>query len=922
MRKRSRPVKFAKRMRKKLLVLFFVVLAAFAGLGVRLFAIGKSNGEAYRRQVLEQQQYDSVTIPYRRGLILDRNDMVLATSEKVYNVILDSNALLRDEKYMEPTMNALRNDLGIDTAAAKSYAESHPDSRYRVLEKNLTYEQISAFRDKLNDKASYPDIRGIWFEEQYRRQYPNGSLASSVTGFTTTDNSGTGGIEEYYNSVLSGTNGREYGYQNADSTLERTTIAAKDGNTVCSTIDSGVQTIVEDKLRQFNEEYKDGAHPGNGAENLGCIIMEVNTGKVLAMADYPFFDPNDPRNTDVMIGMREVDEKGKKTNGETEMKRRVSVGDIAGGNGGISAGQTEETAAESGESAPAGDSGTENGAAGNSVTSGAAGTTGKVGAAGVAEVVGASGTAGAAAAAEAGAAEAAAAAGADASAGEGDPVSGSSEDSDVLPEGLAGRAEMAEVVLPSEITSDVFEAGYIGTGFIAPKYVTAESISFMDTETLNQNYYALWKNFCINETYEPGSVAKPFTVASGIDCGAIKGEESYNCEGLLEVGDHKIYCHNRYGDGILNVSQALERSCNVCLMQIAFAQGVENFTKYQDVFGFGLKSNVDLAGESRTESLIYTAKNMRRTDLATNSFGQGFNVTMIQMISAFCSLINGGNLYQPMVVDRIETSDGATIENMQPRLVKQTISKTTSAKIRSYLYQVVFGENGTGKTARPCGYAIGGKTGTAETLPRKNNEYVLSFMGYAPADDPQIAIYVVVDRPNVYIQDDAKFATRIVKEVLQEVLPYLGIYMTEPLSEKEKQELADKGISPIFEDGRNVDMPEAETEETAEEEEQKAQEKSDGDSGKGKEKKQDAKPEAPVVEDIEPKEPWKEFPIDPETGYAIDPKTNALVDPNTGVTVMGGEFLHVEDIEPQEQGGEGEGEAPEEIGVPPQEADG
>lgn len=845
-------------MQRKLLVLFFVVLAAFAGLGVRLFAIGKSNGEAYRRQVLDQQQYDSVTIPYRRGLILDRNNMVLATSEKVYNVILDSNALLQDEKYMEPTMNALRTDLRLDAASARSYAETHPDSRYYILAKNLTYEQISSFRDKLNDKASYPDIRGIWFEEQYKRQYPNGTLASSVTGFTTTDNSGTGGLEEYYNSVLSGTNGREYGYQNEDSTLERTTIAAKDGDTVCSTIDSGVQTIVEDKLRDFNEQYKNGAHFGNGAENVGCIIMEVNTGKVLAMADYPFYDPNDPRNTDALIGMREVDENGKKTDGQTEMKRHVSVESILGGADGIpteASGEsaeeteTETVAAETENAEQADDSGDEK---------------------------------------------------------------TSEEKDDQLPAGVSDNADEVaaeDLMIASEFTREELESGYIGTGFIAPKYVTEESISFMDDATLYQNYNALWKNFCISATYEPGSVAKPFTVASGIDCGAIKGEESYDCKGFLEVGDHKIYCHNRYGDGILNVSQALERSCNVCLMQIAFAQGVDNFTKYQDVFGFGLKSNVDIAGEARTASLVYSPKNMRRTDLATNSFGQGFNVTMIQMISAFCSLINGGNLYQPMLADRIETSDGATIDSMQPRLVKQTISKTTSAKIRNYLYQVVFGENGTGKTARPCGYAIGGKTGTAETLPRDNGEYVLSFMGYAPADDPEIAIYVVVDRPNVYIQDDAKFATRIVKEILQEVLPYLGIYMTEELSQKEKEELAAKGISPIFDDGRNIDMPEVESTETAEEAADKpAEEKAPSEKPAPEPA---VTPEAPVVEDIVPYEPWKDFEIDPDTGYAVDPNTGALVDPETGVTV-----LTVEEIVPPDPGAEGNGEEQENAEVP------
>lgn len=186
---------------------------------------------------------------------------------------------------------------------------------------------------------------------------------------------------------------------------------------------------------------------------------------------------------------------------------------------------------------------------------------------------------------------------------------------------------------------------------------------------------------------------------------------------------------------------------------------------------------------------------MGPTELATTTFGQGFNVTMIQMITGFCALINGGYYYEPHMVSQITSSDGSVVRNIEPRLLKQVVSEETSEKIRDYCLQVVIGENGTGHTARPAGYLIGGKTGTAETQPRGNNEYVVSFMGYAPADDPEIAIYVVVDRPNAENQDDAKFATRIVRSILTEVLPYLDIFMTEELSEEEQQELEEAQIA-------------------------------------------------------------------------------------------------------------------------------
>lgn len=163
------------------------------------------------------------------------------------------------------------------------------------------------------------------------------------------------------------------------------------------------------------------------------------------------------------------------------------------------------------------------------------------------------------------------------------------------------------------------------------------------------------------------------------------------------------------------------------MMYVANATGIETFTEFQHMFNFGLKTNIDLAGEARTASLVYTKDNMRSTELATCGFGQGYNCTMIQMMSAFCSLINGGYYYEPHVVKKIVSPSGATVQNIEPRVLRQTISETTSDKVREMCNLVVSGEHGTGKTARPAGYMIGGKTGTAQTVPRSAKEYVLSF---------------------------------------------------------------------------------------------------------------------------------------------------------------------------------------------------
>lgn len=726
-------MKFTIRMQKKLLVLFILVLMAFAGLSAQLYLITRDNGEEYKKQVLSQQEYDSVTIPFKRGDIVDSNGTVLAISNKVYNVILDTKILMRDEKNLEPTLNALKRCFDIDTNEVRNYIATHPESAYYVMARRVEYEKMNAFQELANDPENGKNIRGVWFESEYKREYPNGSLACDVIGFTTSDNQGMYGVEEFYNDTLSGINGREYGYLNDDSTLERTTIAAVDGSNIQLSIDANIQSIVEKYLKEFNEEYKDNYRIGNGAEHMACIIMEVHTGRILAMGEYPGFDLNDTRNTDNLIGMPLMNDKGSRTG----------------------------------------------------------------------------------------------------------------------------------------------------------EYVTQEILDEMNDAAMYQQLNALWKNYCITDAYEPGSVAKPFTVAAAVESGAITGYESFNCEGKLHVADTDISCHQTYGDGYLTVQEGIERSCNVVLMNVAAKLGKNQMVEYQHLFNFGLKTNIDLAGESRTDKMVYTKKSMGPVELATNSFGQGFNATMIQTITAFCSLINGGYYYEPHIVDKITTAEGATLENIQPRVLKQTISQSTSDLIKEFCNTVVTGENGTGHTARPAGYMIGGKTGTAETIPRDKIQYVVSFMGYAPADDPQIAIYVVVDRPNVFAQADAKYATRIVRKVLTEVLPYMGIFRTEELSDKEREELEalhiqlttpqeDPEEQLLDEDGNPIDP-----------EDEEGQEEGDGEEGEDS--------EAQARRNV-----WKNFPVDPETGYLKDPDTGYLYDPELGTQVYGDSMLG------EEQGTEGD----------------
>ena len=388
---------------------------------------------------------------------------------------------------------------------------------------------------------------------------------------------------------------------------------------------------MEKYLKKYNDENKDSTREGNGAQDAACIVMDVHSGEVLAMASYPTFDLNDTRNPEALIGSKLID------------------------------------------------------------------------------------------------------------------VSGNSTDT-VINEEIAASMKQEE-----------------------------------NNDLLVQNLNALWKNYCINSTYEPGSTMKPFVAAMGLEDGRLKGNESFECTGIIEIGGYKIRCHNytNGAEGWLTIGESIERSCNVTLIRIAQVIGIDEFLKYMSEYNFGLKTNIDLAGEARTASLVFNSSTMGPTELATSSFGQGFNVTMIQMITGFCSLINGGYYYEPHMVSKITAADGSVVKNIEPRLLKQTISAETSEKIREYCVQVVEGANGTGKRAKPAGYRIGGKSGTAEIRVTRDieDDYVASYCCFAPADDPELIMLIQADYPNPEIgYYGSKVVTSYAQEIMEEILPYMGFY--------------------------------------------------------------------------------------------------------------------------------------------------
>ena len=793
----------------KLAVLFVMILVAFAFLGIRLFIINRDNGDKYKKRVLSQQAYDSVTIPAKRGDIVDRNNTKLAVSQKVYNVCIDAKTLNKDDgAYLESTITALYSspiEFAYTKDELRSYILANPDSQYRIIARKQGYETVSDIMNMINNPSMYPDFKGVWLEDTYVRQYPYNSLACDVIGFVQGDNEGAYGLEEFYNSTLVGTNGREYGYLNDDENLERTLKPAQDGKTLVTSIDVNIQSIVEKNILAFNEEHRNEAREGAGSSNTGVIIMDPNNGEVLAMASYPTFNLNDPRNTDNIDVQVELDpEKFGLMNG------------ILDGNTDISDMDDSELAATVRKLAEE-----------NRETEEAADTT------------------------------------------------------DNQQESVSEDTEnQASEVNSSDIEINVGnneENGETDTSDPYAGLTYAEAYDKAYEEAKMEALNSLWKNFCINSTYEPGSTMKPFTMATGLEEGILKGDESYVCNGVTEVGGHEIHCSNRLGHGTLTFAGALEQSCNVAFMKIGTAIGKSVFMKYNQIFNFGLKTNIDLTGEALTNSLVFDVNTMTPTDLAISSFGQGFNVTMIQMATGFCSLINGGYYYKPHIVTKVLDSAGTTVETVEPRILKQTVSEETSEKIRELCVGVV--DNGTGKSARPAGYRIGGKTGTAEKYPRGTENYVISFMSFAPADDPQLVCYVVIDEPNVGYQAQSKYAAVLCKDILTEVLPYMGIFQTEELTEKEAEELAEKQQD--FSTGSTG----VETEEEVTGEIIVDSEENVNNSGDSPENSAITFVDENGNELDEEDRTGEKVEIDPATGYAIDPTTGILLDPQTGEPV-------------------------------------
>lgn len=605
-RRRGKPIRFSRKMCITVFLVFCVCLFTFGVLLFKIYRINSKDGDRYRKEALSQQSYTNTVLNYQRGDVKDRNNTTLAVSVRKYDLVLEPRTLGKDEKKKQATVDAIAKTFGVASSVVEEVIQKKPNSMYEHIDglKELPAKKVDKFKKQIKKER----LEGVWFEEVYKRNYPLKTVGASIIGFMNSNNQGTYGVEEQYNSVLNGTTGREYGYFDSNMNLQRTIKEAKDGNSVVLTIDANVQKIIEDEIADFQKN-------GTGAKTIAMMVMNPKNGEILAMASNSTFDLNDPQN-------------------------------------------------------------------------------------------------------------------------------------------------------------------------LASMY-SEQKIAAMTDKEKNENLLSMWSNFCVGSAYEPGSTFKPFTIAAALDENIISGKSTFQCNGVKKVADREIHCSNRNGHGMLDLRHALMESCNAALMDIGLGLGRNKFSKYNKLYGFGQRTGVDLPGE--TSGLIHTKEELNPVELATSSFGQTQTVTMVQMLSGFSSLINGGNYYQPHLVKEIQNSNGDVVKTIDPVVVKRTTSEDTSSKLRSYLKSTV--EEGTAAPAQVKGYSIGGKTGTAEKRPVSAKKYLVSFIGCEPAEDPEVAYYVIIDEPHVKDQAHSTYATEFSSKVMKRVLPFLGQYASSSQTKQDaKQE--------------------------------------------------------------------------------------------------------------------------------------
>ena len=562
--------------KKKVWVVFLCCGAVLLGLTIRLVYLMGFRSDYYyeKAEDLHERERD---IKGARGKILDSQGKVLAANKTVCTVSVIHSQVTDPEK----VIRVLVDKLGIDEEKIRKKVEKV--SSIERIRTNVEKETGDAIREE--------NLDGVKVDEDYRRYYPYGSLASRVLGFTGGDNQGIIGLEVRYEEILKGKSGKILTVTDARGIelngMGEKREEPKAGNNLRISLNADIQEFVQQEALRVMEEKQ--------AERVSILLMNPQNGEILACANVPEFDLNDPftLNTDT------------DTSGMTDREKQ---------------------------------------------------------------------------------------------------------------------------------------------------------------DLLNR----MWRNPCLNDTYEPGSTFKIITMAAGLEEKVVSLEDRFYCPGYKLVDDRRIHCANRRGHGSQNFVEGAQNSCNPVFIEVGLRLGVDRYYHYFRKFGLLEKTGVDLPGEAGT--IMHQKKNMGNVELATVSFGQSFQITPVQLAATVSSLINGGRRITPHFGVAVENPEGNRIEELEYPAKTGILSEKTSQEIRYILEKVV--SVGSGKNAAIEGYSIGGKTATSQTLPRSANRYISSFLGFFPAEDPQVLALCIIHAPKG-IYYGGTIAAPVVRRIFENILPYM-----------------------------------------------------------------------------------------------------------------------------------------------------
>ena len=562
--------------RKKIWVVFLICIMLLLGLVGRLWYLMNVRAEYYSKKAedLHERERD---IKAARGKILDIRGNILADNRTVCTVSVIHSQIKDPEKVIRVLSGAL--------------SVKEEEIRKKV-EKISSIERIQTNVEKsIGDRIREYDLEGVKIDEDYRRYYPYGSLASKVLGFTGGDNQGIIGLEVKYDEILKGEPGKILTVTDArgveiDGTGERRKEPVS-GNTLRTSLDVNIQEYVQQAAGKVMEEKQ--------AERVSILLMNPQNGEIYACVNVPEFDLNDPF---------------------------------------------------------------------------------------------------------------------------------------TLQQDTTGLSE-------KEIQ-----------------------------DLLNQ----MWRNACINDTYEPGSTFKIITMSAGLSEGVVSPNDSFFCPGYKIVEDRRIHCHKRTGHGAENFVQGAQNSCNPVFIEVGLRLGVEKFCDYFRNFGLMEKTGIDLPGEAST--IMHKEENIGEVELATMAFGQSFQITPIRLAATVSALVNGGKMVTPHVATDVLDEEGNVVKHLKFPEKEGVLSEETSRTVREILESVV--SEGSGKNAYLEGYSIGGKTATSQTLPRSANRYISSFLGFTPAEHPTVLGLCIIRNPQgVYY--GGTICAPVIRDIFSNVLPYLGI---------------------------------------------------------------------------------------------------------------------------------------------------